>query len=153
MVLLGIIGSLQVLFHLIWILALSAPGFVGVYWFFFNFLLYSTLFRHFIERLEDRSAQAPLILAPAEGFRGPSAPFGGLRPRLEAFGLFFGAFGPFLRPMASPNTTNEFLSSSICFLIPNMLKLAQKWLKLSKLHENCVKLREHAREIFGKYYQ
>ena len=26
--------------------------------------------------LEDRGAQAPLILAPAEGFRGPLAPFG-----------------------------------------------------------------------------
>ena len=25
--------------------------------------------------------------------------------------------------------TNEFLSSSTCILIPNMLKLAQKWLK------------------------
>ena len=44
--------------------------------------------------LEDRGAQAPLILAPAEGFRGPSAPFGGLRPLLwglrpllEAYGL------------------------------------------------------------------
>ena len=32
--------------------------------------------------LEDRGAQAPLILAPAEGSRGPSAPFGGLRPLL-----------------------------------------------------------------------
>ena len=44
--------------------------------------------------LEDRGAQAPLILAPAEGFQGPSAPFGGLRPLLwglrpllEAYGL------------------------------------------------------------------
>ena len=44
--------------------------------------------------LEDRGAQALLILAPVEGFRGPSAPFGGLRPLLwglrpllEAYGL------------------------------------------------------------------
>ena len=48
----------------------------------------------FSSKLEDRGAQAPLILAPAEGFRGPSAPFGGLRPLLwglwpllEAYGL------------------------------------------------------------------
>ena len=45
-------------------------------------------------KLEDRGAQAPLILAPAEGFRGFSAPFGGLWPLLwglwpllEAYGL------------------------------------------------------------------
>ena len=51
-------------------------------------------FIDFIFILEDRGAQAPLILAPAEGFRGPSAPFGGLRPLLwglrplpEAYGL------------------------------------------------------------------
>ena len=44
--------------------------------------------------LEDRGAQAPLILASAEGFRGPLAPFGGLQPLLwglwpllEAYGL------------------------------------------------------------------
>ena len=48
-----------------------------------------------INTLEDRGAQAPLILAPADGFRGPLAPFGGLRPLLwglqpllEAYGLF-----------------------------------------------------------------
>ena len=44
-------------------------------------------------KLEDRGAQAPFILAPAEGFRGLSAPFGGLWPCLwgspfEAYGLF-----------------------------------------------------------------
>ena len=49
---------------------------------------------YFIYKLEDKGAQAPLILAPAEGFGGPSAPFGGLWPLLwglwpllEAYGL------------------------------------------------------------------
>ena len=56
----------------------------------------------YIYILEDRGAKAPLILAPVEGYKGPKA---------------------------SPNTINEFLSLSICFLIPNMLKFAQKWLK------------------------
>ena len=49
---------------------------------------------YFKIKLEDRGAQAPLILAPAEGFRGPSALFGGLwpllwglRPLLELYGL------------------------------------------------------------------
>ena len=44
---------------------------------------------------EGRCAQAPLILAPAEVFRRPSGPFGGLRPLLwglwpllEAYGLY-----------------------------------------------------------------
>ena len=32
--------------------------------------------------------------------------------------------------------TIEFLSWFTCILIPNMLKLAQKWLKLPKLCEN-----------------
>ena len=42
---------------------------------------------------------------------------------------FLGAFGLFWRPMASGSTTNKFLSLSTCILIPNMLKLVQKWLK------------------------
>ena len=41
----------------------------------------------------------------------------------EAFGLFYGAFGPFGRPTVSISTTNEFLSLRTYFLRPNMLTL------------------------------
>merc|ERR1711954_324005 len=66
-----------------------------------------------------------LLQRAAEGL---SAPFGSLWP-------FWGASDPFWRTTASASTTNEFLSSSTLFLIPNMLKLAQKRLKRPKLCE------------------
>ena len=73
-----------------------------------------------------------LLQRAAEGL---SAPFGSLWP-------FLGASGPFWRTTASASTTNEFLSSSTLFLIPNMLKLAQKRLKKPKLCEITWKLHE-----------
>ena len=74
-------------------------------------------------------------------------------------GLFFGDFGPFWRPTASASTTNEFLSSSSCFLIPNMMKWAQNWLKWPKLceiawklHENCMQVSEGVCKSLWKYH-
>merc|ERR1711954_496390 len=71
-----------------------------------------------------------LLQRAAEGL---SAPFGSLWP-------FLGASGPFWRTTASASTTNEFLSSSTLFLIPNGLKSQN----CVKLHENCMKVCESA---------
>ena len=100
-----------------------------------NIFYYS--FRIWYKWLEDRGAQAPFILALAEGFRGASTPFGGFWP-------LFWAFGSSLRPMAFCNITNEFLSLSICFWYatcwnwPKMAEIAKIAWTLREIVWNCV---------------
>ena len=104
-------------------------------------------------------ALAEGCMGPLASFFGPLAPFWGLLPlsvppmifsdQVYAFDTKHVEFGPKMAEIAQiawklreiawncvntrvkffESITNEFLSSSTCILIPNMLNLAQKWLK------------------------
>ena len=92
--------------------------------------------------LEDRGAQAPLTLAPAEGFRGPSAPFGGLRPLLLGLRPLLEAYGLFQYHQWISQLEYMLFDTQHVEIGPKMAEIVQiAW----KLREICVKLREGVR--------
>ena len=113
-----------------------------------NIFYYS--FRIWYKWLEDRGAQAPFILALAEGFRGPSAPFGGLRPLLWGLRPLLEAYGLSQYHQWISQLEYMLFDTQHVEIGPKMAEIVQiAW----KLREICVKLHEEVREIAWKYHQ